>query len=89
MTLFLVGRINKQKKHRREMLGLFFSEREAKSHCISWYDFYGPVRLNAHLESTPGRWLGLHYPIAEDYYREHPEEVPDEAKERYAELVAE
>ena len=85
--LFLVGRVNKQNKDRWEVLGLFGSEEGAKSHCTSWYDFYGPLELNEYMRETPRQWPGLRYPVAEKYYTEHPEEVPDECRERFEKLT--
>lgn len=86
MTLFLVGRVNKLKKHRWEVMGLFHTEDEAISHCTSWYDFYGPITLNLPMKSTPGMWPGCRYPVAEDYYKRHPEKAPEECRERFDRL---
>lgn len=78
-VLFLVGRVNDENKafavmgmpahHQWEVRGIFDSEEEAKSHCTSWYDFYGPLRLNElrSLEEISRKWVGCRYPVAEDY----------------------
>ena len=83
MTIFIVGQINKQNKDRWAVKGVFDSEKEAKSHCNDWYDFYGPIELNKDLGEPFQKWPGLRYPIAEDYYRTNTEEVPEECRERF------
>lgn len=87
-TMFLVGQVNEQNKDRWKVMGLFYTKEMAKFHCTSWYDFYVPIKTGEYLEETPGRCSGCRYPVAEDYYMKHPDEVPEEARERYAELIA-